>query len=123
MSCVKLKAESSKRKDFKLLALGFKLNDEEATLLRSFPHFPEVIEDAAKNYSPNLLCNYLFDLAQKFNAFYNQHWILQRVENNIVSLDYITPETAMFRISLTNATGQILKTGLKLLGIETPERM
>lgn len=87
------------------------LKSEELVVLRTLYRFPEVIEDAAKNFSPNLLCNFLFDLAQKYNAFYNQHRILEAEENR------------EFRISLTAATGNILKTGLGLLGIEAPERM
>jgi len=85
-------------------------NPEEVTLLRTFIHFPEIIESAARHYSPNLLCNYLYDLAQKFNNFYNLHRI-------------IGSENVEFRLKLTSATGQILKTGLKLLGIESPEKM
>lgn len=87
-----------------------KINDEEALLLRSLPRFSEIIIDATKNYSPNLLANYLFDLAQKYNNFYNQHRI-------------IGSENQGLRITLTAAVGQILKNGLTLLGIETPERM
>src|SRR3970282_2282997 len=86
------------------------LNAEELALMRSFIHFPEVIQDAAKNYSPNLLCNYLFDLAQKFNAFYNMHKIVGSKEQGI-------------RLALTSATGQILKNGLNILGIDTPFKM
>jgi arginyl-tRNA synthetase len=86
------------------------INDEETLLLRSFPRFSETIIDAAKNYSPNLLANYLFDLAQKYNNFYNQHRI-------------IGSENQGLRIMLTVAVGQILKNGLTLLGIKTPERM
>lgn len=95
--------------------LGFRLNREEELLIRGFVHFPEVVIDSAKNYSPNLLCNYLYDLAQKFNLFYNMHKILlQRKKER---------DQSEFRLALTTATGSILKTGLKLLGIEAPERM
>ena len=65
---------------------------------------------AAKNYSPNILCNYLFDLAQKYNTFYDRHRILGS-------------DNLKLRLKLTIATGFILKNGLKLLGIETPEKM
>lgn len=86
------------------------LNTEELVLLRTFIHFPETIGMAAKNYSPNLICSYLFDLAQKYNNFYNQDKI-------------IGSENQSLRLKLTEATGQILKNGLQLLGIKTPERM
>lgn len=99
---------------FDISDLTFELNDEEVSLLRSFIHFPEVIEDAARNYSPNLLCNYLFSLAQKFNNFYNKHRILEKGDSE---------HTQDFRLALTSATGHILKNGLTLLGIETPGKM
>ena len=86
------------------------LNNEELVLLRTLVRFPEMIGLAAKNYSPNLLANYLFELAQKYNNFYNQHRI-------------IGGENEKFRLILTSATGQVLKNGLVILGIETPEKM
>ena len=94
---------------------NLELYSEELSLLRTFIHFTGVIENAAKYYSPNLLCNYLFDLAQKFNLFYNMHGILKQRTKNKGQSD--------FRLALTSATGQILKNGLSLLGIQTPERM
>ncbi|OGM24076.1 arginine--tRNA ligase [Candidatus Woesebacteria bacterium RIFCSPHIGHO2_01_FULL_39_32] len=90
-------------------------NSEEIALLRTFTHFSDIISMSAKNYSPNLLCNYLYDLAQKFNLFYNMHGILeQRTKDK---------EQSNFRLALTSATGQVLKNGLYLLGIEAPGRM
>jgi len=86
----------------------------EESLLRRIAQFPEVISTATKNYSPNLLCNYLFDLAQSFNTFYNKHRIL--------STDH-SPQTTDFRIALTAATGQVLANGLTILGISTPKKM
>lgn len=89
---------------------NLELNKEELSVLRTLIRFPEVIEKAAESYSPNLLCNYLYDLASKYNAFYNQHKIIGSDNENL-------------RLRLTKASGQVLKNGLKLLGIEAPERM
>ena len=86
------------------------LNSEETLILRTLVRFPEIIEDSAKNYSPNILCSYVYDLAQKFNTFYNEHRIIGSENEN-------------FRLALTTAVGSVLKNGLKLLGISTPERM
>jgi arginyl-tRNA synthetase len=86
------------------------LNEEELSVLRSLIKFSEVIELSAKTYSPNLLCNYLYDLAQKYNGFYNKDKI-------------IGGENEGFRLSLTASAGQVLKNGLRLLGIQSPERM
>jgi arginyl-tRNA synthetase len=86
------------------------LNEEELSVLRSLIRFSEIIVGAAKTYSPNLLCNYLYDLAQKYNNFYNKDRI-------------IGSDNEDFRLALTFGVGQVLKNGLKLLGIQTPERM
>jgi arginyl-tRNA synthetase len=87
-----------------------KLKIEELAVLRTLIRFPEVISASAASYSPNLLCNYLYDLAQKYNGFYNKDKI-------------IGGENEEFRLALTAATGQVLKNGLKILGISTPEKM
>ncbi len=81
--------------------------NEEMAILRYLYRFPEVVEAAAKNYSPNLVCSYLFELAKRFNNLYNNCPIL---ENN-------------FRLALTEAVSIVLKNGLTLLGIVALERM
>jgi len=86
------------------------LKIEELAVLRTLIKFPEVISASATNYSPNLVCNYLYDLAQKYNGFYNKDKI-------------IGSDNEGFRLALTSATGQVLKNGLKLLGISSPDRM
>jgi len=80
-------------------------------LLRYIYRFPEVVVEAAKTYSPNLLGNYLFELAQRFNSFYAAAPIIKAKENKDL------------RLVLTLAIAQVLKNGLTLLGIETPERL
>ncbi len=62
--------------------------------------------------SPNFIANYLYDLAQKYNLFYQKHKILE-ADDDIKN----------FRLLLTKTTGQVLKNGLYLLGIKTVEKM
>ncbi|MFH1840986.1 MAG: arginine--tRNA ligase [Candidatus Shapirobacteria bacterium] len=83
---------------------------EELSLLRTLYRFPEAVGEATVNFAPNLICNYLYDLAQKFNTFYNKHRV-------------IGSDQQEFRLALTAATGQVLRNGLTLLGIIAPERM
>jgi len=99
-----------KEKTEKKEETGKDINEDEASLLRTFVHFSEVVEASAEKYAPNLLCNYLYDLAQKYNTFYSKHRVLD--SDNI-----------QVRLKLTSATGQILKTGLNMLGIDIPKRM
>ncbi len=87
-------------------------NPEEESLLRLLYQYPEVIGKAAVNFSPNSIANYLFGLAQSYNLFYQKHPIL-KAQN----------DTRNFRLLLTKATGQVIKNGLYLLGIETVEKM
>lgn len=86
------------------------LSNEELLVLRKLAQFPEIIIDAAKNYSPNILCEYLYNLASKFNTFYQKYKIVKS-------------ENEDFRILLTSAVGQVLKNGLRLLGIQSPQKM
>ncbi|QQS23422.1 arginine--tRNA ligase [bacterium] len=86
---------------------------EDSAVLRKLNQFPEVVEMTAQNYTPNLLCNYLFELSQDFNTFYEASPILKEEDKNIQS----------FRLHLIMATAQVLKNGLGLLGIQAPEQM
>jgi len=110
----KLKVENGKlkntEKNSQFLLLNSQFEPEEVLLLRWLNRLPEVVEQAGRKFAPNLLCNYLFDLAQKFNLFYQKHKI-------------IGSDNQGFRLSLTSATGIVLKNGLKLLGIQTPVKM
>lgn len=89
------------------------VNDYEINVLRKLRLFQETIESVAESYTPNLLTNYLFELAQIFNSFYEEVPVLKE-ENGRVR---------MFRHMLIQATAQVLKNGLGLLGIEAPEEM
>ncbi|MCX6816288.1 MAG: arginine--tRNA ligase [Candidatus Beckwithbacteria bacterium] len=82
-------------------------NQEEEILLRSLVRFEETIVQAAEELAPDVVAKFLYDLAQKFNSFYNKH--------RVIGND--------FRLWLTSATGEILKKGLGLLGISAPEKM
>ncbi len=108
----KAKTKKDKKKK-KPLTSEIKLNNEELALLRTIYQFPEVIQEAGENYAPNLVCNFLYDLAQKYNFFYNKHSILKAKNQKLRG----------FRLALTAAVSQVLENGLNLLGITAPERM
>lgn len=97
----------------KLKKAEIELNPAELEILRELYKFPEVVRSAADKFSPDLICNFAFNLAQKFNSFYQAHSVLGAE----------TEELKMFRIALTQGVAQILKSSLLLLGIEAPEKM
>ncbi len=72
----------------------------------------EAVEVVAKDGTPNILCNYLFELAGNFMTFYEACPIL-KADNDVKNS----------RLKLAKLTAQTLKTGLNLLGIKTLERM
>jgi arginyl-tRNA synthetase len=92
---------------------GLHYNGHETDVLRKLIQFPEIVEQAAKDFLPNLLCNYLFELSQSFNAFYQEVPVLQEPDEKIKDL----------RLRLITATAQVIKNGLYLLGVEAPEEM
>lgn len=87
-----------------------KLDGIERQLARTLSQFPGIVASASESYSPNMICNYLYNLAQTFNRFYTQDKIIGSGKENL-------------RLLLTSDTGQVIKNGLALLGIQAPERM
>jgi len=86
------------------------LNEEEEMLLRDLSRFPEMVQSAADRFSPNVICNYIYELCRNFNSFYEKHSVL-------------TGDKIGFRIAITKAVEQIIINSLTLLGIEVPEKM
>ena len=74
--------------------------------------FSEIIKQAAFDYNPSLLVEYLLKLSQKFNEFYHAYPVL-KAENKLV----------LSRLALAQAVSQVVKNGLTILGIETLDRM
>lgn len=103
----KVKSQNSK---LKVSTNNDQLTAEEVGVMRHLVHYPEVIQTVGKMYSPNLLASYLFELAQKYNNFYNKHKVLNS-------------ENEQLRLTLTRAVSIILKDGLDILGISAPQKM
>ena len=87
--------------------------EEEINLVKLLGNFENVIKKAAFEYEPAILSRYLIEVATLFSKFYN--------ECRVVSLD--DEELKLARCVLVYATGLVIKNGLRLLGIETPDKM
>ncbi len=85
----------------------------ELALLKKLYLFAEALLQVLEDDRPNLLCNYLFELASTFHSFFEACPVLRAK----------TPALRASRLALCHATGRVLKTGLGLLGIAVPERM
>lgn len=95
------------------LSLISQANLEEKNILQIMVQFPEVVRQAAEELSPSVVCAYLYRLASSYNVFYNKHSILQSANQAQTN----------FRLALTQATADIIKQGLFLLGINVLEQM
>jgi arginyl-tRNA synthetase len=88
-------------------------NKSEHDLVKSLAEFPMIIQESYKKYKPHLLPNYLFKLASNFNKFYRDCPVISEKNDEIRNS----------RIKLVYGTKIVIKNGLDLLGIESPEEM
>ncbi|SMB21821.1 Arginine--tRNA ligase [Sterolibacterium denitrificans] len=86
--------------------------ERELALCARLATFPEIVEDAAVNYAPQVIAFYLKDLAGDFHSYYNAERIL--VEDAALRAA---------RLALAAAVRQVLRNGLGILGVSTPESM
>ncbi len=98
--------------------VAFEISDvnmtaEEKEIVKAMSLFPEVITQAAHEQSPAIIANYTYDLVKLFNSFYQNHSIL-----NADSLN-----TSTYRLALASKVADVIKDGLRLLGIDSPDRM
>ena len=75
--------------------------------------FPNVIQDAATNYSPALVANYVYDLVKEYNTYYQNTAILTAESEELIN----------FRLSLSVKVGEVIQTSMRLLGASVPDRM
>ena len=82
-------------------------------MIKALAQFPEVVQQAAKSYSPALIANYTYDLVKEYNSFYQSVSILGE-----------TDETKkIFRVQLSQKVAQTIQNAFRLLGIDVPSRM
>jgi arginyl-tRNA synthetase len=89
------------------------LENPERELIVVLYDFEKKIKSAGEEFSPSLLAQYLFDLAKEYNRFYADLSIFNEEDAKVQS----------FRIALSAMTAKTIKAGMKLLGINVPERM
>lgn len=105
-----LKKAKAKDSRFEFNKKNILQEKDEINILRHLVKFSDVLDASANQFAPHVVCTYLFELAQKFNLFYQKEKIIGSAEQN-------------FRLALTQAVGKVLKEGLFVLGIKTPDKM
>jgi arginyl-tRNA synthetase len=84
----------------------------EINLAKRLSQFAEIVPQVLNDFRPNILANYLFELANSFHTFYEACPVLKSEE-----------PTRSSRLALSSLTGKVLAKGLELLGIKVPEKM
>lgn len=89
------------------------LSEKEEGLIQMLSEFATLVKQAGEEYSPSVIANYIYDLVKEYNQFYHDFSIL-REENS---------DLRIFRLTLSQNIGKVIRLGMGLLGIEVPERM
>ncbi len=105
-----------------LMQSNYSPNQHENDVLRNLYIYYETIEMSSTESAPHYLANYLYETAQLFNAFYNQHTVVGNEAEAAGNLQQLSDKTK-FRLAITLAVSCVIKDGLNLLGIETVEKM
>lgn len=108
-----LRKYAEMRDNKEAITLPSVLQEKEKTLLKSITLFPSIVQDAADNYSPAVVANYVYDLVKDFNSFYQ----------NVSILGEEDASKRHFRVALSKKIGEIIAESFKMLGIQVPERM
>ncbi len=92
---------------------SIELDKKEKELIKQLELYPDIIQNAATELSPAVIANYTFDLVKSYNSFFQ----------NVSIFGAKSEEEKQFRVQLSSAVGNTIKSALGLLGILVPERM
>ncbi len=86
---------------------------EERELVKMLTEYPSVVKAAGENFAPSLIAAYVYELAKQFNGYYHDHSILKEEQADVRCM----------RLRLAQQVARVIRLGMKLLGIDVPERM
>ncbi len=89
------------------------INPVEQEVIAMLSLYPAKIKEAAEAYAPSIIANYVYDLAKEYNRFYAEVAIFNEQDSQALA----------FRIALSQKVAQTIQKGMRLLGINSPERM
>ena len=95
------------------LAADMPVNEKEMQLIQKLSEYGAAVTQAGKDYSPSGVANYCYELTKEFNQFYHDY--------SILGADTLEQKTV--RLVLAANVAKTIKNGMRLLGIEVPERM
>lgn len=99
--------------DWKSNVSNVTMQPKEKELIKLLLQYPETIQLAAKNYSPAIIANYVYEVVKEYNSFYQSIPILGENESTL----------KIWRVQLSAETAKIIASACALLGMRVPERM
>ena len=96
-----------------LIPKSVEITNNEQEIIKQLMEFPSTIQEAAANYSPALMANYVYDLVKEYNTYYQNTAILTAESKELIN----------FRLGLSVKVGEVIKTSMSLLGVNVPDRM
>ncbi len=82
-------------------------------LIKTLAEYPNAVAAAGESFSPSIIGAYAYDLAKQFNGYYHDHSILKESDEQV----------RMLRLQLSEQVSLVIKSAMRLLGIDVPERM
>ena len=95
------------------VSLSAHINEKEIELIQKMNDYGAAVEQAGKDYSPSGIANYCYELTKQFNQFYHDY--------SILNADNADEKST--RLVIARNVAKVIKNGMRLLGIEVPERM
>ncbi|MGN0224847.1 MAG: arginine--tRNA ligase [Prevotella sp.] len=95
------------------VSLSAPINEKEIELIQKMNDYGAAVEQAGKDYSPSGIANYCYELTKQFNQFYHDY--------SILNADNADEKST--RLVIARNVAKVIKNGMRLLGIEVPERM
>jgi len=92
--------------------MNIPLEPKEKEVLKWLELYPQMIQNAAEQYSPAIVANYVYELVKRFNSYYQQVVILCEDQS-----------TRNFRVRLASQVGCVIQSGMHILGISCPKQM
>ncbi len=92
---------------------------EERALVRKLAAYPDAVAEVAREREPSIIAQHLLDLAADFNRY----WARGNKDHTLRILRQDAPDSTATRVALTAALRVVLRNGLRLLGVPTPEAM
>ena len=89
------------------------LEPAERDVIVAINQYPAKLQEAAKEYSPSVVANYVYELAKDYNQFYQTIPVLNETD----------PAKLSFRLAFSKVVADVLRSGMGVLGIRVPERM